>query len=49
VSFLDSASGQEVWRGYASGELTPKNLDKDVTKAIGKLIQAFKNNQAGKK
>lgn len=49
VTFVDSATNQEVWRGYASGEITPKNLDKDINKAISKLIQAFKKNQEGKK
>jgi Domain of unknown function (DUF4136) len=49
VSFVDAATRKEVWRGYAAGEINPKNLDKDVNKAIAKLIKAFKNNQAGKK
>lgn len=49
VVFTNSASGQEVWRGYVSGEINPKNLDKDVTRAIAKLIQKFKKNQAGQR
>lgn len=49
VIFVDSATKQEVWRGFASGTITPKNLDKDVNKAVAKLVQTFKKNQAGKK
>lgn len=49
VIFTDSTSNQEVWRGYASGELNPKDLDKDVNKGITKLVQKFKKNQEGKK
>jgi hypothetical protein len=48
VVFADAASGQEVWRGYASGTINPKNLDKDVNKAVSKLIEKFKKNQMGK-
>ncbi len=49
VVFIDSATSQEVWRGYASGTLNPKDLDKDVNKATAKLIQKFKKNQMGQK
>jgi len=49
VVFLDAKTQQEVWRGYATGQITPKNLDKDVTKAVTKLVQKFKKNQAGQK
>lgn len=49
VIFVDSATKQEVWRGFASGTITAKNLDKDVNKAVAKLVQTFKKNQAGKK
>jgi len=49
VIFTDAATNQEVWRGYASGTLNPKDLDKDVNKGITKLIQKFKKNQEGKK
>ena len=49
VAFIDSATKQEVWRGYASGDINPKDLNKDVTKSIAKLIQKFKKNQAGQK
>jgi Domain of unknown function (DUF4136) len=49
VSFVDTATRKEVWRGYAAGEINPKNLNKDVNKAVAKLIKAFKNNQAGRK
>jgi len=49
VVFVDSATKQEVWRGYATGTITPKNLDKDVNKAVTKVIKKFKKNQAGEK
>ena len=49
VVFIDTATQQEVWRGYATGTINPKNLDEDVTKAVTKLVQKFKKNQAGKK
>src|SRR6185369_4348135 len=49
VIFVDSATNQEVWRGYVAGEINPKDLDKDVNKGISKLIQKFKKNQAGQK
>ena len=49
VIFMDAATKQEVWRGYASGTINPKDLDKDVTKAVTKLIEKFKKNQAGQK
>lgn len=47
VVFVDTATKQEVWRGYASGTINPKDLDKDVNKAATKLIQKFKKNQMG--
>ena len=49
VVFVDSVSNQEVWRGYVSGTINPKDLDKDVNKGITKLVQKFKKNQEGKK
>jgi hypothetical protein len=49
VMFVDRASNQEVWRGYVSGTINPKDLDKDVNKGITKLVQKFKKNQEGKK
>jgi hypothetical protein len=49
VVFVDRASNQEVWRGYVSGAINPKDLDKDVNKGITKLVQKFKKNQEGKK
>ena len=49
VVFVDSSSNQEVWRGYVSGTINPKDLDKDVNKGITKLVQKFKKNQEGKK
>lgn len=49
VVFVDSATKQEVWRGFAAGTIKPKDLDKDVNKAVAKLVEKFKKNQAGKK
>ena len=49
VAFFDADTRQEVWRGYVTGEIDPKDLDKDVNKSIAKLIQKFKKNQAGQK
>ena len=48
VVFVDSATQQEVWRGFVSGTVNPKQLDKDVNKGITKLVQKFMKNQAGK-
>jgi predicted DNA-binding transcriptional regulator len=48
VIFADAGTRQEVWRGYASGTINPKDLDKDVNKAVTKLIEKFKKNQMGK-
>ena len=48
VVFVDNATKQEVWRGYATGTLNPKKLNEDVTKAVTKLVQKFTKNQAGK-
>ena len=48
VIFVDRATQQEVWRGYVSGTINPKDLDKDVNKGIAKLVQKFVKNQAGK-
>lgn len=49
VIFVDRATRQEVWRGYVSGTINPKDLEKDVSKGIAKLVQKFVRNQAGKK
>jgi hypothetical protein len=49
VVFVDAATRQEVWRGFASGTINPKDLDRDVNKAVTKLIQKFKKNQTGRK
>jgi hypothetical protein len=49
VIFVDRATRQEVWRGYASGTINPKNLDKDVNKGVAKLVQKFVKDQAGRK
>ena len=48
VVFMDAKTQQEVWRGYATATINPKNLNNDVSKAVTKLVQKFKKNQAGK-
>ena len=48
VVFLDARTQQEIWCGYATGTINPKNLNNDVNKAVTKLVQKFKKNQAGK-
>ena len=48
VVFVDRVSQQEVWRGYLSGTINPKNLDKDVNKGVARLVQKFVKDQAGK-
>jgi len=49
VIFTDTATNKEAWRGFATGVIAPKDLDKDVNKAIAKLVDKFVKNQAGKK
>lgn len=49
VIFVDAQTKQEVWRGYATSVINPKNLDKDVNKAVTKLVEKFKKNQVGQK
>jgi hypothetical protein len=49
VVFIDTATKQEVWRGYVSGTIDPKDLEKDVNKGVAKLVQKFVKDQAGKK
>lgn len=49
VVFIDTATRQEVWRGFVSATIDPKELDKDVNKGIAKLVQKFVKDQAGKK
>jgi hypothetical protein len=49
VILVDSATHQEVWRGYVSGTINAKNLEKDVNKGIAKLVQSLVKDQAGKK
>jgi hypothetical protein len=34
VVFVDTTTKQEVWRGYATGTINPKNLNEDVNKAV---------------
>lgn len=49
VIFVDSATRQEVWRGFVSGTIDPNHLEKDVNKGITKLIEKFIKDRAGKK
>src|SRR6185503_6679410 len=49
VVFVDRATQQEVWRGLVSGQINPKNLDKDVNKGVARLVHKFVKDQAGKK
>lgn len=49
VVFADSRTGQEIWRGFASDEIKPKDFEKDVNKAVSKLIQKFMKDRTGKK
>lgn len=49
VVFVDSSTRQEVWRGFVSGTINPKNLDKDVNKGITKLVDKFVKDQSAKK
>ena len=49
VIFVDSSTQQEVWRGFVSGTINPKSLDKDVNKGVAKLIEKFIKDQTGKK
>jgi len=49
VVFVDSQSQQEVWRGFVSGTINPKELDKAVNKGMAKLVEKFLKDQAGKK
>ena len=49
VVFVDRATRQEVWRGYVSGTINPKDLEKDVNKGIARLVQKFAKDRAGKR
>lgn len=49
VVFVDRSTGREVWRGFMSGTINPKHLDKDVNKGVGRLVEKFLKDQAGKK
>jgi hypothetical protein len=49
VIFVDARSKQEVWRGFATGEIHAKDFDKDVNKSIAKLVQKFVKDQSGKR
>ena len=46
VVFVDSSTEREVWRGFMSGTINPKDLDKDVNKGVAKLVQKFIKDQA---
>ena len=49
VIFTDATTSREVWRGFASGVVSPGDLDKNVNKSIKKLVEKFVKNQSGKK
>src|SRR5262245_932605 len=49
VMFLDPGSREEIWVGLVSGEINPKNLDRDLNKSIAKMIQRFVKDQAARK
>lgn len=49
VVFVDSATREEVWRGFVTDKIDPKDLDKDVNKGIARLVQRFVKDQGGKK
>ena len=49
VMFLDPKSRQEIWVAMVSGEINPKNLDRDLNKSIAKMVQRFVKDQAAKK
>lgn len=49
VVFVDSVTRQEVWRGFVSGTINPKELDKHVNKGVAKLVEKFLKDQAAKK
>jgi len=49
VIFIDRVTHQEVWRGFVSGVINPKDLEKDVNKGAAKLIEKFLKDQTGKK
>jgi len=49
VVFIDRNTQQEVWRGFVSGTVDPKDLDKDINKGIAKLVQKFVKDQLGKR
>jgi predicted DNA-binding transcriptional regulator len=49
VVFVDRSTQQEVWRGFMTGTIDPKHLDRDVNKGVTKLVEKFLKDQAGKK
>ena len=49
VMFLEPATRQEIWVALVSGEINPKNLDRDVNKSIAKMVARFVKDQAAKK
>ena len=48
VVFTDTATQQEVWRGFITGTIDAKHLDKDVNNSIAKLVKRFVKDQARK-
>ncbi|HET9528862.1 MAG TPA: DUF4136 domain-containing protein [Blastocatellia bacterium] len=49
VVFVESTTRREVWRGYVSGPVNPKDLHKNVNRGVAKLVERFLKDQAGKK
>ena len=49
VTFLDPVSRQEIWVAMVSGEINPKDLDRNLNKSIAKMIQKFVKDQGAKK
>jgi hypothetical protein len=49
VVFVDHSTRREVWRGFVSGPINVKDLDKDVNKGMAKLVEKFIKDRAGKK
>ena len=49
VMFLDPATRQEIWVGMVSGEINPKDLERNLSKSIAKMVQRFVKDQTGKK
>ena len=49
VMFLEPTTRQEIWVALVSGEISPKNLDRDLNKSIAKMVARFVKDQAANK